>query len=507
MKYLTILFIIVERSYQNQISEEQCRNLTDVQSCTIHCGNPICIKNRFYKIEADCFEKLNLTFPKDTINLAVNNPKDKIFFNHILRRYWSVYVKNRDRIEDIEENNNTNIPNLNSQEYQHIVRGSFPASEKIKRNNPQECEPDDKFEKPLYKYLDCKSNDNRNECESDLKMRMLSLQKFHKNLLQWTKRKKIFRTYFIPFWETEKNARYRNLMTTVYIDHLAHNLGNEMRDSHTRYQEVSNKMGDINNAVRVAEDSIAQNKANMEVNKEALKTLQDNKNNCQCKETPVETDTDYDINWSDLNLEPDYTHDSKNAIDFSSYDPYYESSGNIPTSSIQKRSTQLKNIKTTIASMGSLQVVKSLMTELLRDESEIMIKKFEEKINKAMALGGSKIVTAIKVIIKQILQKQLKESEKTHMIKLKGILKGILEEHPLFGQVEQWQNVTIGKLEYLLPKITWDSKGNMAFFSTVNTVFNNVWSFIVSIYLFCARRNVQLRKKERKALKTKQLTV
>ena len=345
MKYLTILLIIVERSYQTQISEEQCNNLTEVQNCTIHCGNPICIKNRFYMIEADCFEKLNLTFPKDTINLAVNNPKDKIFFNHILRRYWSIYVKNKDRIEDIEDNNNTNIPNLNSREYQHLIRGSFPASEKIKINNPQECEPNGKFEKPRYKYLDCKKADIKNECESDKRMRLLSLQKFHKNLLQWTKRKKIFRTYFIPFWETEKNERYRSLMISVYIDHLAQNLGNEMRDSHTKYQEVSNKIGNINNAVREAKDTIAENKANMEVNKEALKILQENKTSCQCENTPVETDIDYDMNWSDWNLEPDTTPDSKGEIDYPSYDPYYESSGKEPEDSKQKRSTEIQKIK------------------------------------------------------------------------------------------------------------------------------------------------------------------
>mgnify|MGYP000955643688 CR=1 FL=1 len=120
--------------------------------------------------------------------------------------------------------------------------------------------------------------------------------------------------------------------------------------------------------------------------------------------------------------------------------------------------------------MGNMQVVRNLMTELLQDESKIMIEAFEQKINNAMKLSGNKLLNAIKEIIRQIVQKQLNESGKKHMIKLKGLLEGILKEHPLFGEVEKWQNVTIGKLEYLLPKITWDSKGNLAFFSTINTI-------------------------------------
>ena len=294
------------------------------------------------------------------------------------------------------------------------------------------------------------------------------------------------------------------------------NLGNEIRDSHIKYQEFSNKLGDINDAVRVAKNSISENKANAEANKEILKTLQDNENNCQCKGTPVETetDTDYNFNWSDLDLEPDHTPDLEYTFDFSNDNSLNEGSGITPTAgSIQKRSTLVKrstlltNIKTTIATMGGMEVVKGLMHELLRDESKFVINKFEHRINKAMTLSGNKLLAAIKEIIKQILQEQLKKSEKTHMIELKKILEGILEEHPLFGKVEQWQNVTIGQMEYLLPKITWDSKGNMAFFSTINTVFNNIWSFIVRIYLFFVRRNVKQRKKERKALKTQQLTV
>ena len=143
--------------------------------------------------------------------------------------------------------------------------------------------------------------------------------------MDWTQRKQIFRTYFVPFWETEKNVRYRNLMKIVYIDHLAHNLGNEIRDSQIKYQELSDKLSDINDDVRVVKNSISENKANIEANKEKLKTLQDNENNCQCKDTPVETETEYEFNWSDFDLEPDPTPDLKYTLDFN------EGSGITPT--------------------------------------------------------------------------------------------------------------------------------------------------------------------------------
>ena len=154
-----------------------------------------------------------------------------------------------------------------------------------------------------------------------------------------------------------------------------------------------------------------------------------------------------------------------------------------------------------------MKVVKGLVHQLLREESNFVISKFEQRINKAIGTNGNKLLASIKGLMKQILQDQLKKSEKKHMLELKKILEGILEQHPLFGEVEQWQNITIAQMEYLLPKITWDSKGNMAFFSTINTCFNNIWSFLMSIYLFFVRRNVKQRKKERIALKTKKLTV